>query len=49
LENEEAVALLMPIRAPAQHARVAEARRQAMALYRALLPTFVASLPEEGV
>lgn len=45
LENEDTVALLLPIRPASQHAELARARRRAVTLFRQLLPTFVASLP----
>lgn len=47
LESEESVALLLPIRGASQYAQVAMARRSAVALFRQLMPTFVACLPGE--
>lgn len=48
LENEHTVALLLPIRGAEAHRQLSSARRQAMALFRQLVPTFVASLPGQG-
>lgn len=47
LESESSVALLLPIRPPSQHAELARVRREAVTLFRQLVPTFVASLPGE--
>lgn len=47
LESESSVALLLPMRPPSQHSELSKARRQAVTLFRQLVPTFVASLPGE--
>lgn len=44
LENEESVSLLLPIRPPTQHSALSKARRQAVAMFRELLPALVASM-----
>lgn len=47
LESERTVALLLPIRPADQHAELSRARKQAVGLFRQLVPTFIASLPGE--
>ncbi len=44
LENEEAVSLLLPMRPPAQQAELSRARREAVAMFRQLLPVLIASV-----
>jgi hypothetical protein len=47
LADEESVSVLLPHMPAAERLAVNRARRQAITLYRALLPTFVAKLPPE--
>lgn len=47
LRDEETVALLLPIRSASERASVTRARREALAMFRQLMPTFVAELPPE--
>lgn len=49
LADEESVALLFPIRPKRDHASVSQARREAIAMFRQFLPTFVARLPREDI
>jgi hypothetical protein len=46
-DNEENLGLLFPIRPSSQSSDVSRSRRQAMAMYRQYLPTFIACIPEE--
>lgn len=47
LADEESIATLLPIRPARDHAAVAEARKQAIGIFRQLMPAFVAKLPSE--
>lgn len=47
LATEESMALLFPIRPQSDHASIARARRQALAMYRQLMPTLLARMPPE--
>jgi len=47
LATEDTLAELMPSRPASEHARLSLARRQALAMFRAYLPTFIARLPTE--
>lgn len=47
LADEESVATLLPIRPKHERSAVAAARKEAIALYRQLLPAFIATLPPE--
>jgi hypothetical protein len=47
LESEESVALLMPIRPPSEYAIATQARREAVSVFRQILPALIASLPGE--
>lgn len=47
LDNEESVALLLPIRPPAMRAELSRARRQALTMFRQLLPSLIASVPPQ--
>lgn len=48
LADEESVSMLLPIRPAAAHAEVSRARRQALAMFRQLVPALTAELPWEG-
>lgn len=45
MATEESVSLVLPIRPASQSGEIRRARREAMSLYKQLLPTFVARLP----
>jgi hypothetical protein len=47
LADEESVAALFPIRPAPKHSAVRKARRQAVAMWDAFVPTFLARLPPE--
>lgn len=47
LASEDTVSEILPIRPRSDHAALMQARREAMAMFRALLPTFLAMLPEK--
>jgi hypothetical protein len=47
LADEESIATVMPIRPSSEHAAQAEARRQAIAWARQMMPVFLARLPKE--
>lgn len=47
LADEESVALLFPIRPASGHSSVSRARREAVAIWQAFAPTFLARIPRE--
>ena len=49
LANEESLSLIVPIRPTTQMAEVNRARRQALAIFRAYAPTFLARLPPGAI
>lgn len=49
LADEESVALAFPIRPATHHEATAKARRGAIALWKHLLPTFMARLPKRDI
>lgn len=47
LADEQSVSELLPIRPATAHARVMASRRAAVAIWRQMLPVFIAKLPRE--
>lgn len=45
--TQESVELLLPARTPSERRAVAKAQREAMAWFREVLPTLLASIPKE--
>lgn len=49
LATEESLARSFPLRPSGDHAAMTQARQEAIALYRAFLPTFIAAIPPEDI